>query len=61
MFETLAEQQELLFITKNFKIIQDVKCPETRSISVYYSERRIYLHATPFFAAVRTYILIEKR
>lgn len=52
MFETLAEHLVPLIITKNLKIIQNVKCPETRPTSVYYSERKIYLHLTPFFAAI---------
>ena len=52
MFETLAEHLVSLIITKNLKIIQDVKCPETRPTSVYYSEREIFLHSTPFFAGV---------
>ena len=52
MFETLAEHLGFLINTKNIKIIPDMKCPKTYSTSVYYSERKIYLHLTPFFAAI---------
>lgn len=52
MFETRAEHLVSLIITKNIKIISEVKCPETRPTSVYYSERKFYLHSTPFFAGV---------
>ena len=52
MVETRAEHLVSLIITKNLKIIPEVKCPEMRSTSVYYSERKNCLHSTPFFATV---------